>query len=204
MALDRFKFPFPMLYLSEINLNLEGGITMNDIVLVLPAKEHEFKANELKNEFFDYGEKVINGSGLLDQLEYTEWLEHTEKYREEETAGDDWVPSTTFFAVRKEDRKIVGMIDIRHHIQHPFLLEYGGHIGYAVRPMERRKGYASKILELALEYAREIGLDKVMLGCYTDNTGSIKTIQKYGGKLVQEKLYSDGKPMYIYWISLTK
>ena len=62
---------------------------MNDIVLVLPTKEHELKANEFKKEFFDCGEKVINGSGLLDQLEYKEWLEHTEKYREEETAGDD-------------------------------------------------------------------------------------------------------------------
>ena len=177
---------------------------MNDMILVLPTKEQEFKANEFKKEFFNYGEKVINGSGLLDQLDYAEWLEHTEKYRKAETAGDDWVPSTTFFAVRKADEKIVGVIDVRHHIRHPFLLEYGGHIGYAVRPTERRKGYASKILGLALEYAGEIGLDKVMLGCYTDNIGSIKTIQKYRGKLVQEKPYSDGKPMYIYWISLTE
>lgn len=177
---------------------------MNDIVLALPTKKHEAKANEFKKEFFDYGEKVINGSGLLDQLEYKEWLEHTERYRRVETAGDDWVPSTTFFAIRKEDRKIVGIIDVRHHIQHPFLLEYGGHIGYAVRPMERRKGYASKILGLALEYARTIRLDKVMLGCYTDNVGSIKTIYKYGGKLAEEKPYSDGKPMYVYWINLTE
>jgi len=59
---------------------------MNDIVLVLPTKEHELKANEFKKEFFDCGEKVINCSGLLDQLEYKKWLEHTEKYREEETA----------------------------------------------------------------------------------------------------------------------
>jgi len=175
---------------------------MNDIILVLPTIKHEFQATEFKKEFFDYGEKVINGSGLLDQLEYRAWLEHAEKYRRAETAGDDWVPSTTFFAVRKEDEKIVGIIDVRHHIQHPFLLEYGGHIGYAVRPAERCKGYASKMLGLALEYAGTIGLNKVMLGCYTDNMGSIKTIQKYNGKLVEEKLYSDGKPMCIYWISL--
>jgi len=54
---------------------------MNDVVLVFPTIEHEDKANEFKKEFFDYGEKVINGSGLLDQLEYREWLKHTEKYR---------------------------------------------------------------------------------------------------------------------------
>lgn len=175
---------------------------MNDVALILPAKEHESKANEFKNEFFEYGEKVINGSALLDQLEYKEWLEHTERYRTAETAGNDWVPSTTFLAVRKEDGDIVGIIDIRHHIQNPFLLEYGGHIGYAVRPTERRKRYASKILGLALEYARTIGLDKVMLGCYADNEGSVKIIQKYGGKLTEKKPYSDGKQMYIFWINL--
>lgn len=174
---------------------------MNDIILILPTEEHKLEADEFKKEFFDSGETVINGSALFDQLDYTEWLEHTKKYRRVETAGEDWVPSTTFFAVRKEDKKIVGMIDIRHHIRHPFLLEYGGHIGYAVRPSERRKGYASEMLALAIDYAKEIGLDKVMLGCYTDNAGSVKTIQKCGGKLVEEKLYSDGKPMYIYWIS---
>lgn len=189
------------IYVNRTNSNL-GGCQMNDIILILPIKEHEFKANDFKKEFFDYGEKVINGSGLLDQLEYKEWLEHTEKYRRKETAGHDWVPSTTFFAVRKEDEKIIGVIDVRHHIQHPFLLEYGGHIGYAVRPTERCKGYVSKMLELALEYAKEIGLDRVMLGCYSDNAGSIKAIQKNGGKLMQEKLYSDGKPMHIYWINL--
>lgn len=182
--------------------NYLGVYYMSDIKLVLPTKKHEFQAAEFKKEFFEYGEKVINGSGFLDQLEYREWLEHTERYRRAETAEDDWVPSTTFFAVRKEDEKIVGIIDVRHHIQHPFLLAYGGHIGYAVRPTERCKGYASEMLELALEYAGAIGLNKVMIGCYTDNIGSIKTIQKCRGKLVEEKLYSDGKPMYIYWISL--
>lgn len=175
----------------------------NEIELILPTKDHEYQANELKREFFEYGENVISGSGLLDQLEFKDWLEHTEKYRSEETAGEDWVPTTTFFALRKKDGKIVGMIDIRHHIKHPFLLEFGGHIGYAVRPTERRKGYASKMLALALKYAKVIGLHEVMLGCYKDNTASIQTIQKYEGRLTEEKLFSDGKPMNIYWISLT-
>lgn len=175
---------------------------MGEIILILPTKEHEMEANGFKQEFFDYGETVINGSALLDQLTYTEWLDHTVRYRQEESVGEDWVPSTTFFAVRKDDKKIVGMIDIRHHIRHPFLAEYGGHIGYAVRPTERRKGYASEMLVLALEYAKEIGLDKVMLGCYTDNEGSVKTIQKCGGRLTEEKLYTDGNPMNIYWIAI--
>jgi predicted acetyltransferase len=94
------------------------------------------------------------------------------------------------------------MIDVRHHIEHPFLSEYGGHIGFAVRPTKRRRGYAREMLGYALDYARELGLKDVMLGCYADNLGSIKTITGCGGKLLDEKLYEDGKPMHIYWISL--
>lgn len=175
---------------------------MKNIKLVLPTKEHEQKAMEMKQEFIDFGEMVMNGSALLDQLEYKEWLEHTETYRNEETAGGDWVPSTTFFAVCIDSGNIIGMIDIRHHIRHPFLSEYGGHIGYCVRPNQRQRGYATRILELGLEYAREICLHRVMLGCYTDNIGSVKIIKKCGGALSEEKLYLDGKPMYIYWIPL--
>lgn len=176
---------------------------MSDITLILPTGKHEDAANEFKKEFFENGEKVINGSGLLDQLSYEAWLVHTENHRSKDTAGDDWVPSTTFFAVRNSDQKIIGIIDIRHHIQHPFLMEYGGHIGYAVRPSERRKGYAAEILTLGLGYAKELGLEKVMLGCYSDNEGSVKTILKNKGILEQEKPYSDGKPMQIYGIDLT-
>lgn len=170
--------------------------------LILPAAEHQTAANEFKREFFTAGETVINGSALFDQMEYPTWLQRTEQYRHQETVGSDWVLSSTFFAVRKNDRKIIGIVDIRHHINHPFLQEYGGHIGYAVRPSERKKGYATQILELALRYAQEIGIAEVMLGCYTDNQGSIKTIVNNGGVLAQEKPYTDGKPMYIYQINL--
>lgn len=58
------------------------------------------------------------------------------------------------------------------------------------------------MLKLALEYAKVIGLEKVMLGCYSDNMGSIKTIERCGGVLSEEKVYTDGKPMCVYWIPL--
>ncbi len=39
------------------------------------------------------------------------------------------------------DNRVVGAIDLRHHIDHPILGTWGGHCGYSVRPSERRKGY---------------------------------------------------------------
>ncbi|MDF2479475.1 MAG: hypothetical protein K0S24_4958 [Sphingobacterium sp.] len=83
-----------------------------------------------------------------------------------------------------------------------FLTQYGGHIGYAVRPSERKKGYAIKMLTMALEYAKSLGLQKVMLGCYSNNVASIKTITKCGGVLTKSKPYADGTPMNVYWVSL--
>ncbi|MEL7608068.1 MAG: GNAT family N-acetyltransferase [Bacillota bacterium] len=175
---------------------------MERISLQLPGPEHEFAANQFKDEFFACGEFTINGSALFDRMEYGEWLAFITRNRSEETRSPGWVVATTFFGVRETDQRIVGMIDIRHSLGSAFLAEYGGHIGYSVRPSERRKGYAVQMLELALDYARSIPLLKVMLGCYADNMASIRTLLKCDGVLKEVKSYLDGKPMHIYWIDL--
>lgn len=175
---------------------------MNKLTFVKPVLSHKNDAEAFKQEFFDCGETIINGSALLDQMEYDEWLVNTDNNRSADTVRNDWVVADTFFAVRKSDNKIVGIIDIRHNLNNEFLTLYGGHIGYAVRPCERKKGYASEMLGMACEYAKSLGLDNVMLGCYSDNTASVKTIEKCGGILTEQKPYADGKPMRIYHINL--
>lgn len=77
------------------------------------------------------------------------------------------------------------MVTIRHYLN-DFLANYGGHIGYGVRPTERQKGYAAQILNFALKYAKSVGLTKVMLPCYKDNIASRKTILKCSGKFEHE------------------
>lgn len=175
---------------------------MSDIELRLPTSEYESQAEAFKHEFFENEETVINGSALYDQMSFKNWLIHTQNSAKPETVSKDWVVTDSFFAVRKSDGRIVGIIDVRHNIDHPFLAQYGGHIGYSVRPSERRKGYATYMLRLALEHAKSIGLIKVMLGCYQDNTASIKTIEKCGGDLAETKPYTDGKSMNIYWVDI--
>lgn len=177
---------------------------MSEIILELPTIKHEFIANQFKEEFFKNHEKIINGSALYDQMEYKEWLDYNKKNSSSATVSDNWVVATTFFAVRKSDNKIIGMIDIRHSLENEFLAEYGGHIGYAVRPSERKKGYAIQMLRMALEYAASIKLSKVMLCCYADNTASIKTITKCGGVFSESKKYIDGKTVNIYWIDISR
>ena len=96
---------------------------------------------------------------------------------------------------------MLGMIDVRHALTVPFLQEYAGHIGYAVRPTGRRKGYATRMLKLALSYSSSIGIPAVRLGGYADNKASIRTIERCGGVCIEKKPYVDGKPMAIFQIS---
>ena len=176
--------------------------TMDTIKLVVPCKELESEALAYRQEHFDCDEMIINGSSLFDKIEsYNEWLLHVGRYSDKETVQPDWVTGSVFFGVRESDNRIIGVIDIRHELN-DFLKEYGGHIGYAVRPSERRKGYATEMLRLALDFCRNLELDKVMVGCYKDNFPSVRTIEKCGGVLEKEILYLDGKPTLIFWIML--
>lgn len=113
--------------------------------------------------------------------------------------GPESVPSDLYFLM--DWQKILGAIDIRHSLDHPNLRNYGWHIGYGIRPSERKKWYATKMLELWLIEARKLWLKKVMLGCFDENIGSIKTIEKNNGKLERYEEYN-GKKARIYWITL--
>jgi len=185
---------------------------MNELELQLPTLQHKIAAENFKSEFLEKQEPVIYGSALFDQMEYEQWLTHNTNNRHESTVNIGWVTATTFFAVRKRDLKIVGVIDIRHNLGNEFLTQYGGHMGYSVRPSERKKGYATDILKMGVEYAKSLNIEKLMIACFSDNIPSIKTIIKCGGVLFETKLYTEGqlvsipnseeKLVNIYWIDL--
>jgi len=185
---------------------------VNKIELQLPTILHKTAAESFKNKFFEVQEHVIFGSAMLDQMEYEQWLIHNANNRHENTVNNGWVMATTFFAVRKHDNKIVGMIDIRHGLENDFLTQYGGHIGFSVCPSERKKGYATEILKMGLEYTKSLNIKKVMIGCGSDNIPSIRTIEKCGGILSETKPYTfenqfdmfneKRKFVNIYWINL--
>lgn len=89
------------------------------------------------------------------------------------------VPETIFWLV--DGGEYIGRLELRHKLN-DHLLEIGGHIGYSIRPSLRRKGYGTKILELALHKAHEAGLDRVLLTCDPDNIASRKIIETNGGE----------------------
>ena len=151
-----------------------------EIALVKPAKELEIQALDYRQEHFSNGETVINGSELLDKiLSYDEWLDTVSKNSCSKTVHPDWVLTDTFFAVRKADHKIVGIIDLRYELN-DFLKDLGN-CGYSVRPTERKKGYATKMLKELCMIAKAHGLKRIQLSVEKDNVASIRTIEKNGG-----------------------
>ena len=131
-----------------------------------------------------------------------EWINICELRKSEETCTETGtaVPSYTYLAVRKSDDKVVGVIDLRHHINHPILGTYGGHCGYSVRPSERGKGYAKIILCLNIQNAKAMGIEKLLVTCNVKNEASEKTILANGG-VYEKTIDVDGSKIKRYWIT---
>ncbi|MEI5673920.1 MULTISPECIES: GNAT family N-acetyltransferase [unclassified Nocardioides] len=95
------------------------------------------------------------------------------------------------------DTEMIGFVAVRHALDNEFLRTLGGHVGYSVRPSYRRRGHATAALGLALDRARELGLERVLLTCDVDNVGSARTIESQGGVLEDVR---QGKRRY--WIAV--
>lgn len=126
------------------------------------------------------------------------------KQMKQESTGDGlpdgYVPHTVFWLV--DGDKYLGRVDIRH-ILNDFLHKEGGHIGYDVRPSERKKGYGHLALKLGKEKAKELGMNEVLITCDITNIGSNKIIRASGGKLENTVEVGPDKPAKNrYWIDL--
>ncbi len=166
--------------------------------LVFPTLDHKDDAWTYRQEHIVYGEPTIHGSGGLLRMEnYESWLEKITNALSAPQTGR--VNCQTYFAFYKDT--IVGTIQIRETLNDA-LMNTGGHIGYGVRPSERRKGYATAMLFLALEKCRKLGMEKVLITCDKSNIASAKTIQKCNGILENEFIESDDNIIQRYWIKL--
>ena len=174
---------------------------MSELYLEFPSKKRQEDALAYLEEFIASGSE-INGMGWLDRIaDYDEWLEFVGDYHKGVNLKENHVASSEYFLIRKEDEKIVGMVNIRHTLN-DYLNKNGyGHIGYGIRPDERRKGYATAQLALALEKCRQLGIEKVHVGCNEDNAGSKRTIEKNGGQLYR-KGENDRGPFLEYVIDI--
>lgn len=180
---------------------------MSRIQLMEPAGEYAEDIRAFRQEILDHdaaNEDQFAGCLSLDCCETPdEWIricrlrKHAATCRQSGTE----VPSHVFLAVREEDKRIVGIIDLRHHIDHPILGTWGGHSGYSVRPSERGKGYATQMLRLNMEKANKMGIEKLLVTCNEKNLASERVIMKCGG-VYENTLTVEDSRIKRYWIML--
>ena len=168
--------------------------------LIKISEDYAEQIKDYRQEFLDAGDSMDGCGSLRVMDDPYEFIKKCKDYESPETLPEDKVLATQFLFVRERDNRLLGMLQVRHYFN-DYLSKFGGHIGYSVRPSERRMGYAKAMLGAALPFCREIGLDKVLVTCYEDNIASAKTIISCGGRfesLIYEPL--EKRNFRRYWI----
>ena len=174
---------------------------MLKIKLIKGSYEYKEQIIEMLKEWKEYNDthEVNCSPGAIFKNNYDDFDYYLSNLETSEPKSG-LVPDSTFFCLDEERNIIVGAVNIRHYLNE-YLLVHGGHIGDGIRPSERRKGYATQMVGLALEECKRLGIKKVLMVCDKDNIGSAKSIIKNGGILENEQK-EDGKVEQRYWIDL--
>ena len=176
---------------------MSGGEALR---LVRPDESWLEEIRAYRAEFLA-ADSSMDGAGPLRRFEDpADWLEMVRCYEDPAAVPKGKVPATELLCVR--GGRILGMLQIRHRLN-AYLEQYAGHIGYSVRPSERRKGVAKRMLALALPLCRQLGLQRVMIACQPHNEGSRRTILANGG--IYEKTVHEPErnvDLERYWITL--
>ena len=154
---------------------------MGSLELVVPTMAYKEQVMDFRSEMLEHGSDFAGCNGLRTVETYEEGLDF--RGREKHKGR---TLSHTWLTVRLSDGRVVGIVNYRPSPLPDFVFQYGGHIGYSIRPLERRKGYAKEQLRLTLEECRKAGETKVLITCDPVNIGSEKTILANGGVLENE------------------
>ena len=172
-----------------------------NIQLVKLTNEYKEQLFEMLTEWKD--DIIVNHTNkspskiwINDFHDFDNYLKNLNK----EEAEDGFVPDTTLFCLDKDRNIFVGAVNIRHYLNDE-LLKMGGHIGDGIRPSERRKGYATAMIALALEECKKLGINKVLMCCDKKNIGSMKSII-YNGGVLENEVEENGHIRQRYWIEL--
>ncbi len=168
------------------------------VLLVKPTVSLEKEYLDFYQEWKASGEDMIPWVIEKDPTDFQGMVQFLLNNEKGINLPEGWVRDSTYWLVNESNR-VLGAVNIRHALTER-LFNCGGHIGYGVRPSERRKGYATKILAMSLEKTRELGIEKVLVVCDAVNTASERTIVKNGGKEDASFTEENGNVVKRFWI----
>ncbi|WP_108670345.1 GNAT family N-acetyltransferase [Peribacillus acanthi] len=171
-----------------------------NVYLSKPTVDLESEYLSFYQEWKDCGEVMVPWVISKDPSDFQEMIQSLLDAEEGKNLPDHWVPDSTYWLIN-EEKKVIGAVNIRHQLTEG-LFNSGGHIGYGIRPSERRNGFATKLLALSLEKAKELGIQKALVVCDKGNIGSEKTILDNGGIPDNDYIEEDGNIVKRYWIEL--
>lgn len=177
------------------------------LLLAEPALEYADEIWRFRQEVLEHdgdsGDKFAGCFAMESCASPEEWIRICTLLKDPLTCNDagSSVSSHQYLLVRVDDNRVVGIFDLRDHIDHPVLSVWGGHCGYTVRPSERGKGYSKKMLRLGIAKAKELGIPKLLVTCDKSNTASRKAILSNGG-IFESIIEIDGNPIERYWITV--
>ncbi|GGG78210.1 GNAT family N-acetyltransferase [Paenibacillus radicis (ex Gao et al. 2016)] len=168
------------------------------LLLVKPTVDLQLPYVDFYEEWKQSGEDLVPWVIGKDPSDFRSMVQFLLDNEKEGTRPYDQVPDSTFWLLG-ENSGILGAVNIRHRLTDK-LLQLGGHIGYGIRPTQRRKGYATALLALALIEAKKLGISKALVVCDADNIGSERTILSNGGIPDVSFTDSDGSVVKRFWI----
>ncbi|XXM71051.1 GNAT family N-acetyltransferase [Lysinibacillus sphaericus] len=161
----------------------------------------------LRDEYLDFYREWINsGEDMVpwvikkDPADFDKMIQSLLDAEKGENLPEGWVPDSTYWLAGENDR-VIGVVNIRHTLTEN-LLNTGGHVGYGIRPTERRKGYATRLLSLSLEKAKELGIQQTLVVCDKWNEASRRTILNNGGAPAEDFVEEDGNVILRFWIDM--
>lgn len=151
-----------------------------ELKLILPSAEWADEIADFRREFLASGSSMDGQGPLARMADPLEWIAWSHAQQKRETCAAGLVPATQFLYVDEQAHHLAGMIQVRHELN-DYLARFGGHIGYSVRPGDRRRGYGTRQLKAVLPYCWSLGLDRILITCRRGNIGSEKIILACGG-----------------------
>lgn len=166
--------------------------------LVQPSENLRAAYRAFTKEWADNDERVIPYSASPRDMSFDELLVSWAEEKTDLAYAKNFVPSQLFFLV--DDHKIIGAIHLRFELN-DHLKQIGGHIGYGIRPSERRKGYVIEMMTRIMTEVKKHEIKKLFLTCDKENLASSRTIEKCGGILEAISDF-EGKEIRKYWIDV--